>query len=95
MALSSDAVERLARLARIEIGAEEAPGVVTKLGGIVEFIGQLETADTTDVTPMAHPLDRGQRLREDEVTESDARDQYQANAAAVRDGLYLVPKVID
>jgi aspartyl-tRNA(Asn)/glutamyl-tRNA(Gln) amidotransferase subunit C len=36
-----------------------------------------------------------QRLRPDEVTETDERDSYQKNAAAVSDGLYLVPKVIE
>lgn len=95
MALSSDVVERLARLARIEIQAAEAPGVAEKLGGILDFIGQLEAADTAQVIPMAHPLDRGQRLRSDEVTETDSRERYQEDASAVRDGLYLVPKVID
>jgi aspartyl-tRNA(Asn)/glutamyl-tRNA(Gln) amidotransferase subunit C len=45
---------------------------------------------------MAHPLaDQVQRLRADEVTESDRHDKYQRNAAAVAAGLYLVPKVID
>jgi aspartyl-tRNA(Asn)/glutamyl-tRNA(Gln) amidotransferase subunit C len=36
-----------------------------------------------------------QPLREDCVTESDNRDRYQGNAAAVEAGLYLVPKVIE
>ncbi len=45
--------------------------------------------------PMAHPLDAVQRLRPDEVTESDQRDYFQENAAAVADGYYLVPRVIE
>ena len=44
---------------------------------------------------MAHPLDAAQRLRPDEVTETNDRDRYQENAAAVTDGLYLVPKVLE
>jgi aspartyl-tRNA(Asn)/glutamyl-tRNA(Gln) amidotransferase subunit C len=48
---------------------------------------------------MAHPLDaqlpEGQRLRPDQVTEKDRRDDYQAVAPATQDGLYLVPKVIE
>ena len=44
---------------------------------------------------MAHPLDQVQRLRPDEVTETVHRDEYQKNAAAVADGMYLVPKVIE
>jgi aspartyl-tRNA(Asn)/glutamyl-tRNA(Gln) amidotransferase subunit C len=55
--------------------------------------------DTTGVEPLAHPLDAllagGQRLRPDEVTESDRRDACQAVAPAVDGGLYLVPKVIE
>jgi len=36
-----------------------------------------------------------QPQRPDEVTESDDRDRFQANSAAVEAGLYLVPKVIE
>jgi aspartyl-tRNA(Asn)/glutamyl-tRNA(Gln) amidotransferase subunit C len=44
---------------------------------------------------MAHPLDVSQRLRPDQVTESDDRDHIQENAPSVEGGLYLVPKVIE
>jgi aspartyl-tRNA(Asn)/glutamyl-tRNA(Gln) amidotransferase subunit C len=45
---------------------------------------------------MAHPLPGlAQRLRADEVTETDRRDLYQRNAPAAEAGLYLVPKVIE
>ena len=44
---------------------------------------------------MAHPLDMTQPLRADTVTESDRREEFQANAPAVRDGLYIVPRVIE
>ena len=69
--------------------------VVDKLSRIVEFVDQLKAAPTTDVVPMAHPLDQSQRLRADEVTEANERERIQANAPAVEDGLYLVPKVIE
>jgi aspartyl-tRNA(Asn)/glutamyl-tRNA(Gln) amidotransferase subunit C len=35
------------------------------------------------------------RLREDAVTEVDARERNQASAPVVEDGLFLVPKVIE
>jgi aspartyl-tRNA(Asn)/glutamyl-tRNA(Gln) amidotransferase subunit C len=35
------------------------------------------------------------RLREDAITEPNGRETYQESAPAVRDGLYLVPKVIE
>jgi len=44
---------------------------------------------------MAHPLDMVQRLRPDQVTESDQRESFQRNAPDVVDGLYRVPRVIE
>ncbi|HMN47350.1 MAG TPA: Asp-tRNA(Asn)/Glu-tRNA(Gln) amidotransferase subunit GatC [Povalibacter sp.] len=45
---------------------------------------------------MAHPLkDQVQRMRVDEVVDSDRHEKYQRNAAKVEAGLYLVPKVIE
>jgi aspartyl-tRNA(Asn)/glutamyl-tRNA(Gln) amidotransferase subunit C len=61
----------------------------------VDFVDQLQAAATEDVLPMAHPLNMSQRLRADEVTESNERDEFQMNATSVEDGYYLVPKVIE
>jgi aspartyl-tRNA(Asn)/glutamyl-tRNA(Gln) amidotransferase subunit C len=51
--------------------------------------------ETAGIEPMAHPQDARQRLREDVVTETDARELYQSAAPQVEDGLYLVPRVIE
>ena len=56
---------------------------------------QMGGTNTDGVMPMAHPMDQSQRLRVDEVTESDNRNNFQAIAPQVEDGLYLVPKVIE
>ena len=95
MKLTRQNVEHIAHLARLEIGPDELDGVVEKLGRIVAFVDQLQAADTAAVAPMAHPLDMSQRLRADEVTEQDQRDLYQQNSAAVADGLYTVPRVLE
>ncbi|MES9845455.1 MAG: Asp-tRNA(Asn)/Glu-tRNA(Gln) amidotransferase subunit GatC, partial [Candidatus Sedimenticola sp. 6PFRAG5] len=50
---------------------------------------------TEGVVPMAHPLHMVQRLREDVVTETNQRDNFQSVAPLTEDGLYLVPKVIE
>jgi len=82
-------------LARLKLADDEFAETVQKLSRIVAFVDQLGQADTDDVTPMAHPLNAVQRLRADDVTETDDREHLQQNAAAVQDGLYLVPKVIE
>ena len=95
MSLDKDQVQQIAKLARLELNAEEHAELVDKLSKIVDFFDQLSVADTHGVIPMAHPLDVAQRLRPDVVTEVNERDRYQQNAPSVTDGLYIVPKVIE
>ena len=95
MALGPSDVEKIAHLARLAIDPADIDAYARNLSDILEFVDQLESADTRDVVPMAHPLDMPQRMREDEVTETDRREHFQAIAPAVENGLYLVPRVIE
>ena len=95
MSLDRDQVQHIAVLARLTLDEDEFAETVEKLSRIVDFVDQLSQAATDDVVPMAHPLNQPQRLRADEVTESNDRDAFQENAPLVDRGLYLVPKVIE
>lgn len=95
MSLSSDDVKSIARLARLSISDQDIPVYARTLSNILQFVAQLERAETDGVTAMAHPLEMSQRLRPDQVSETDQRDLYQQNAPQVEAGLYLVPKVIE
>jgi aspartyl-tRNA(Asn)/glutamyl-tRNA(Gln) amidotransferase subunit C len=93
--LATDDIRRLCRLARLEITPAEMADVSAKLSSIVAMVGELQAVATDGVVPMAHPLDRPQRLRPDAVTEVDRHELYQQNAPLVERDLYLVPKVIE
>jgi aspartyl-tRNA(Asn)/glutamyl-tRNA(Gln) amidotransferase subunit C len=93
--LRPEDIRRLARLARLEVTDTEIADVSTKLSSIVALVDRLQAVDTSSVKPMAHPLERAQRLRPDVVTEVDHHELYQRNAALVERDLYLVPKVIE
>jgi aspartyl-tRNA(Asn)/glutamyl-tRNA(Gln) amidotransferase subunit C len=93
--LGPDDIRRLCRLARLDISATEIADASAKLSSIVAMVDQLQAVDTAGVAPMAHPLDRPQRLRADVVTDVDRHELYQRNAAQVERDLYLVPKVIE
>ncbi|MGH8656330.1 MAG: Asp-tRNA(Asn)/Glu-tRNA(Gln) amidotransferase subunit GatC [Gammaproteobacteria bacterium] len=95
MSLSEKEIDRVAWLARLQIDAEAKPQFAQQLSRILEFVDQLNKLDTSGVPPLAHPLDISERLRQDEVTETNQRDLFQSIAPSVRDGLYLVPKVIE
>lgn len=95
MALTESDVEKIARLARLSITAAERGEVTSRLGSILGMVDRLQAAATAGVAPMAHPLDAVQPLREDRVTETNHRDDYQRIAPATESGLYLVPRVIE
>jgi aspartyl-tRNA(Asn)/glutamyl-tRNA(Gln) amidotransferase subunit C len=95
MALIRDDVKRVARLARIAVRESEADEVLEHLARIFVLIEDMRAIDVSAVEPMAHAQDVVLRMREDVVTESDQRELFQSIAPHVRDGLYLVPKVIE
>lgn len=88
-------IHKLADLAKIEIDEGHIAEVTARISDVLALVDKLQAADTRDVTPMAHPLDAVQRLRADQVTEANRREDFQAIAPESEDGLYLVPKVID
>ena len=95
MSLTAKEIEYIAHLARLEVGEKEVPAYADKLSKIIDFIDELGAAKTDDLLPMAHPLDMSQRLRADEVTEPNHRDEYQKNAPSTSQGLYVVPRVVE
>ena len=95
MTLSVNDVKRIAELAYIEINDQEAKETLEQLSGIFNLIESMQAVDTSTVEPMSHAQSVVQRLREDEVTETDQRELYQSIAPQVEAGLYLVPQVIE
>ena len=99
MALPPQDVSRIAHLARLELSAAEQASLLTQLNGFFTIVEQMSAVDTTGVEPLYTPLSAVQevslRLRDDAVSETDARTLNQRSAPAVEDGLFLVPKVIE
>ena len=99
MPLSPQDVARIAHLARLELGAVEQAAMLGQLNGFFRIVEQMSAVNTRGVEPLYTPLSAVQavalRLRDDVVTEGDERARNQANAPAVEDGLFLVPKVLE
>lgn len=97
MALTLDDVRRVAHLARLAIDDAEARAGLSQLNDVFRLVEEIQAVDTRGVEPMSHALDLDQRLRADEVKESDQRALFQSESVTthVADGLYLVPKVIE
>jgi aspartyl-tRNA(Asn)/glutamyl-tRNA(Gln) amidotransferase subunit C len=100
MSLTLNDIARLSKLAQLDLNDQQADDALDKLNSIFALVEQMRAVDTSGVAPLSHPIaawkdDVALRLREDKVTESNRRDDYQKPAPATQDGLYLVPKVID
>ena len=95
MSLDSDDVRTIAHLARLGLNEEARTALLDDLNAVLAFVESLADVDTSSVEPMAHPLDARLALREDAVTEGNAREALQRPAPAVEDGYFLVPRVIE
>ena len=88
-------IEKLATLSRLAIDEDTITEVSQRLGSILELVDQLQAVNTDGVDAMSHPMKATQRLREDEVSEINRREAFQAVAPDTEAGLFLVPKVIE
>jgi aspartyl-tRNA(Asn)/glutamyl-tRNA(Gln) amidotransferase subunit C len=95
MPLTPADVTRIAKLARLELNASEAETTRNQLNAVFSIFEQLQAVDTTGIAPMTHPTSSRLRLRDDVISETNRRDDYQAMAPETEAGLYLVPKVIE
>ncbi|MFW5450375.1 MAG: Asp-tRNA(Asn)/Glu-tRNA(Gln) amidotransferase subunit GatC [Methylophagaceae bacterium] len=95
MSLDKTDVEKIALLARLAIDEKDIPDYARDLNNIFSLVEQMNSAETDNITPMAHPLDAHQRLRPDVVNETDQRDLFQSIAPKTDAGVYLVPQVIE
>lgn len=95
MSFSSEDIQKIGRLARLQVEEDKAASLSQDLNNILGLMNQLQEANTDGIEPMANPLDASQVLRADTVTAENQREHLQKVAPATEDGLYLVPKVID
>jgi aspartyl-tRNA(Asn)/glutamyl-tRNA(Gln) amidotransferase subunit C len=99
MSLSSQDIARIANLARLELSSTESAKLLIQTNDFFNIVEKMRSVDTTGIEPLAHPIDTIQamslRLRNDIASELDNREANQRTAPAVKNGLFLVPKVIE
>jgi aspartyl-tRNA(Asn)/glutamyl-tRNA(Gln) amidotransferase subunit C len=93
VAITSEDVLHVARLARLEIPEGEVARVREQLGAIIEAVGKVGELDLAGVEPTSHPLDVVNVWADDEPRPSLPRDDALANAPDPADGAFRVPAV--
>ena len=95
MEVDAATVQRIARLARIKVTAEEAKALEKELSGILDWVKQLDEVDTQGVEAMTSVIPMTLKKRADVVTDGGKADDIVKNAPESRDHFFVVPKVVE
>ena len=95
MALTSEEVLHIARLARITLTDEDVRRFTAQLSGILDHFTALTAVNTEGLEPTAHPLPLSNVMREDLVAPSLPQDEALANAPRSEDGYVRVRAVLE
>jgi aspartyl-tRNA(Asn)/glutamyl-tRNA(Gln) amidotransferase subunit C len=111
MTITTEHIQKLAKLTRIAVTPETLPIMTARLSKLIELIQTMQTVNTEDVTPLIHPVSFMYeaailKLREDVLDLNDtqqlahndmaeSRDVRMMNAPVAQDGYFLVPRVLD
>src|SRR5918997_2454970 len=89
-----DDVAHVARLARLDLTEDELDRFTGQLGAVLEHAADVAALDTSGVPPTAHPLPLVNVLRDDTVVPSLDPAEVLAQAPAVEDGRFRVPRIL-
>lgn len=95
MQISKQEVERVAKLARLEIAEGEKDAFSKQLSSILTYIEELKSWDTTGVEPTATVLEQTNVLREDRAQPSLPVEQALLNAPDSDGEYFRVPRIIE
>jgi len=88
-------IEKVARLARLELSEEEKHTFGNQLEQILTYMEQLNRIDTTGVEPTSHAIPLQNAFREDEARPSYPREEVLGIAPEEEDGHFKVPRIIE
>lgn len=95
MPIDRDAVDHVARLARLDLTEEDRTRMQAELSAILEHAERIQALDLDGLDPTSHPVPLKNMMRPDEVTPSLDRDDALANGPEVEDGRFRVPRITE
>ena len=95
MQITKEEVEKVAKLARLELTEVEKAAFTKQLSQILTYVETLKQYDTAGVEPTATVLGQVNVFRSDEVQPCLSVEQALANAPESAEGYFVVPKIIE
>lgn len=93
MTITPETVEHVAKLARLELTAEETERYTQDLGKILKLVEQLNEVDLSQIE-VGMDASTPTVFREDQSEREFSRDELLANAPHEEDGFFRVPKIL-
>jgi aspartyl-tRNA(Asn)/glutamyl-tRNA(Gln) amidotransferase subunit C len=94
MKLTTEQVQHVARLARLDLDPEAVEKLAVQLAAILDYFQKLAEVDTSGVEPTSHAIALTNAFRDDRVHRHLQPEEALANAPAQEQGSFVVPKVI-
>ncbi len=88
-------VRYVAHLARLSLTDEEADLFQGQLQHVLDYVQELSPLNVADVEPTAHALPLQNVFRADEAAPGLPHEQVMANAPQARNGLFMVPRILE
>jgi aspartyl-tRNA(Asn)/glutamyl-tRNA(Gln) amidotransferase subunit C len=94
MKITQEEVQRVAKLARLDLSAAEVERMTGQLDAILSYVAKLDELDTTGVAVTTHTQEVVNAFRDDEVQESLPREHALQNAPEQNGESFVVPRII-
>ena len=88
-------VTTISYLSRLKIDVEKEEKIVKDLSNIIEFVDQLNDANTSDIEPLTNPLEKTAKTRTDKVTAKNLKNELLEIAPSSNEDYFLVPRVVE
>ena len=92
--ITKEEVKKVAHLARLELNENEINNHAEQLEKILDYVRQLETIDTNDVSCTTRAIEVMNVFRKDETTNPDCNEELLELSPDREDKYYKVPKII-
>ncbi|MBR1399708.1 MAG: Asp-tRNA(Asn)/Glu-tRNA(Gln) amidotransferase subunit GatC [Alphaproteobacteria bacterium] len=95
MAIDNQTVKKVAFLSRLRVEDEKIESAKDEFNKILQWIDELNELNTDNVEPLISVNEQTLRLREDEITAGNNKDEILQNAPMEEFDYFAVPKVVE
>ena len=95
MALTLEQMRHLAKLARLELDDAQLEALMAPINALMAHFEKLQALPLDEVEPTSHSIPVYNAFRVDIVGTPLPREEALANAPEARDGLFIVPRIVE